>query len=226
MKFKSHNPIILAPSLLAGRQAALGESLEEAQVADIKWIHLDIMDGHFVPNISFGPSTVKDLRKNSNVFFDVHLMLSNPHLHIQSFIDAGADSITIHVEPNYPIEDTLKTIKDLGCKTGIAINPKTEVRALIPYLEYCDLILIMSVEPGYGGQHFIDTSLDKIRAISKMKTDRGLPFRIEVDGGIHLENARKCVHAGADTLVCGTAFFQAKDKVEFAHTIAAMGESS
>ena len=165
MKSISHDSILLAPSLLAGKQDALNESLKIAESANVQWVHLDIMDGHFVPNISFGASTVQALRKNSDLFFDVHLMLSNPNQHIDSFIDSGADLITIHVEPEYPITETIKRIKNAKCKAGIALNPSTDISKLTPYLDLCDLVLIMSVEPGFGGQSFIVDSLKKIHQI-------------------------------------------------------------
>ena len=226
MKSTSNNSIILAPSLLAGQQGDLIDSLKLAECDGLNWIHLDIMDGHFVPNISFGASTVKDLRSHSRTFFDVHLMLSNPDAHFESFIHAGADSITLHAEPDYPILETLTQIKNLGCKTGIAIKPETEIHVAEPYFDMCDLILIMSVEPGFGGQTFIPKSLDKINALSQLRTTKNYKFRIEVDGGINLENAKHCVQAGADTLVCGTSFFKAKDTVQFAQAIRSLGENA
>ena len=219
MKSISHDSILLAPSLLAGKQDALNESLKIAKSANVQWIHLDIMDGHFVPNISFGASTVQALRKNSELFFDVHLMLSNPNQHIDSFIDSGADLITIHVEPEYPIAETIKRIKNAKCKAGIALNPSTDISKLTPYLDLCDLVLIMSVEPGFGGQSFMVDSLKKIHQISEIKAKEGYSFRIEVDGGITLENAPACIKYGADTLVCGTSFFTSSDTVQFTKDI-------
>ena len=209
------DPILLAPSLLAANQSALREGVEFAQTAGVQSLHLDIMDGHFVPNISFGPDVVQSLRKNSNLFFDVHLMLSNPNKHYESFIRAGADLITIHVEPEYPIEETINAIKDRGVLAGIAINPETDVNAVMPYLKMVDLVLVMTVHPGFGGQKLISSCLDKVRSIKEIKLELGLDFRIEVDGGVNLENAKICVDAGADTLVCGTSFFQSEDQIAF-----------
>ena len=226
MKSTSNNSIVLAPSLLAGQQGALIDSLKLAECDGSNWIHLDIMDGHFVPNISFGASTVKNLKEHSSAFFDVHLMLSNPDKHVESFIHAGADSITLHVEPDYPIIETLTQIKNSGCKTGIAIKPETEIHIVEPYFDICDLILIMTVEPGFGGQAFIPKSLDKINALSQLRSAKNYNFRIEVDGGINLENAVHCVQAGADTLVCGTSFFKAKDTIQFAQAIRSLGENA
>ena len=209
------DPILLAPSLLAANQSALREGVEFAQTAGVQSLHLDIMDGHFVPNISFGPDVVQSLRKNSNLFFDVHLMLSNPNKHYESFIRAGADLITIHVEPEYPIEETINAIKDRGVLAGIAINPETDVNAVMPYLKMVGLVLVMTVHPGFGGQKLIASCLDKVRTIKEKQLELGLSFRIEVDGGVNLENAKMCVDAGADTLVCGTSFYQSEDSIAF-----------
>lgn len=209
------DPILLAPSLLAANQSALREGVEFAQTAGVQILHLDIMDGHFVPNISFGPDVVQSLRKNSNLFFDVHLMLSNPNKHYESFINAGADLITIHLEPEYPIEETINAIKDIGVLAGIAINPETNVDAVMPYLKMVDLVLVMTVHPGFGGQKLIASCLDKVRTIKEKQLEQGLSFRIEVDGGVNLENAKMCVDAGADTLVCGTSFYQSEDSIAF-----------
>lgn len=209
------DPILLAPSLLAANQSALREGVEFAQTAGVQCLHLDIMDGHFVPNISFGPDVVQSLRNNSNLFFDVHLMLSNPNKHYESFIRAGADLITIHVEPEYPIEETINAIKDRGVLAGIAINPETDVNAVMPYLKMVDLVLVMTVHPGFGGQKLIASCLDKVRTIKEKQLELSLGFRIEVDGGVNLENAKMCVDAGADTLVCGTSFYQSEDSIAF-----------
>ena len=209
------DPILLAPSLLAANQSALREGVEFAQTAGVQSLHLDIMDGHFVPNISFGPDVVQSLRKNSNLFFDVHLMLSNPNKHYESFIRAGADLITIHLEPEYPIEETINAIKETGVLAGIAINPETNVDAVMPYLKMVDLVLVMTVHPGFGGQKLIASCLDKVRTIKEKQLELGLGFRIEVDGGVNLENAKMCVDAGADTLVCGTSFYQSEDSIAF-----------
>ena len=209
------DPILLAPSLLAANQSALREGVEFAETAGVQSLHLDIMDGHFVPNISFGSDVVQSLRKNSNLFFDVHLMLSNPNKHYESFIRAGADLITIHLEPEYPIEETINAIKNTGVLAGIAINPETDVDAIIPYLKMVDLVLVMTVHPGFGGQKFIDSCLDKVRTIKEKQLELALGFRIEVDGGVNLENAKICVDAGADILVCGTSFYQSEDPIFF-----------
>lgn len=209
------NPCLLAPSILAGNHANLAASLAEIESADLEWVHLDIMDGHFVPNLSFGPQTVKALRPNSALFFDVHLMLDNPDKYIDAFIDAGADQISIHVEPDYPVSETLDDIRSKGCKCGIVLNPDTDAEAAKPYLEKCDIILCMTVQPGFGGQSFRDDVLPKIKKIAEWRENRQLNFRIEVDGGIDTESAPDCIAQGADTMVAGTAFFKADDRVEF-----------
>ena len=164
------NKNILAPSILAGNHAALSDSLKEIDTAGSQWVHLDIMDGHFVPNITFGPQTVADLRQSckSDIFFDVHLMLSEPQKYIESFIKAGADLVTIHVEPDYPIETTLKNIRDLGCKCGIAFNPDIPVDRVLPFLNDVDLVLAMTVFPGFGGQAFHEEVLPKLDSISEI----------------------------------------------------------
>lgn len=216
---RSEHPIVLAPSILAGDHANLRSSLQIVEASGLKWIHLDIMDGHFVPNLSFGPQTVKALRADSSLFFDVHLMLDNPHLYIDAFLDAGADQITIHLEPDYPVMDTLEKIKEAGCKCGIVLNPDTPAESAKPYLELCDIVLLMTVQPGFGGQSFRGDVLPKMQALSEMRTELELSFRIEVDGGIDLKTAPGCIELGVDTLVAGTAFFKAEDQAGFIKAI-------
>ena len=210
------NPLLLAPSLLAGNHADLARSLAHTESIDgISWIHLDIMDGHFVPNLSFGPQTVADLRPNSKLFFDTHLMLSEPNRYVEAFAKAGSQNITIHVEPDYPVKETLQAIRSLGCQCGISLNPPTPIDAARPYLEDIDLILIMTVHPGFGGQSFIDTQLQKIMTLAQWREQGNFSWRIQVDGGINQETAKSCLKAGADTLVAGTSFFKAEDKAAF-----------
>lgn len=215
----SPNSTVLAPSILAGNHADLKTSIQVVADADIEWIHLDIMDGHFVPNLTFGPQTVSDLRDVSKLFFDVHLMLDNPDKFIDAFIDAGADQITIHVEPDYPVTETLKRIQARGCKCGIVLNPDTPAEAATPYLELCDIVLIMTVQPGFGGQSFRQDMLPKIEALAKLRSALDLNFRLEVDGGVDLKTGPLCIEKGVDTLVAGTAFFKAPDRVEFRKTL-------
>lgn len=207
---------ILSPSILAADHAALAEGLKVVTDHKLEWIHLDIMDGNFVPNISFGPQVVKDLRKrDSELFFDTHLMLIRPDKYIEKFIEAGSQLVTIHVEPDYDIAGTLRRIRELDCQAGISLNPDTPAERIFPYLEAVDLVLVMSVFPGFGGQSFIESVLPKIETIARERSTRGLSFRIEVDGGVDSRTAPLCLAAGADTLVAGTAFFKAPDKPTF-----------
>ncbi|MFO8027513.1 MAG: ribulose-phosphate 3-epimerase [Opitutales bacterium] len=213
------NPCLLAPSILAGDHANLGASLAEIESAGLKWVHLDIMDGHFVPNLSFGPQTVKALRPKSELFFDVHLMLDNPDQYIDAFVDAGADQISIHVEPDYPVARTLDSIRSKGLKCGVVLNPDTLAEAAKPYLQQCDLVLCMTVQPGFGGQSFRRDVLPKIKEIAALRTAMGLEFRLEVDGGVDAETAPLCAAHGADTLVAGTSFYKAADRAEFIQAV-------
>lgn len=215
------NKPLLAPSLLAGNHARLADSLAVIESAGLEWVHLDLMDGHFVPNLTWGPQTLADLRPDSKLFFDTHLMLSNPHRHIDAFAKAGAQLITVHVEPDYPVADTLRRIRDLGCQAGVAFNPDIPAERVLPYLDQVDLVLAMTVFPGFGGQSFIPSVLPKIAQLAAWRTERGLKYRIEVDGGVNLETGRLCRAAGADTLVAGNAFFKAADRAAFIRELTA-----
>lgn len=211
--------IILAPSLLAGDHADLKSSIQEIADAGLSWVHLDIMDGHFVPNLSFGPQTIKALRGYSELFFDVHLMLDNPDKYIDAFLDAGAEQITIHVEPDYPVAETLAYIKSKGCKCGVVLNPDTPAEDAKPFLQDCDMVLLMTVQPGFGGQSFREDVLPKIETFAQWRAELGFDFRLQVDGGVDLNTAGRCTELGVDTLVAGTAFYKATDRAEFIKTV-------
>lgn len=215
----SPHQTILAPSILAGDHANLRSSLKVIEDASLEWVHLDIMDGHFVPNLSFGPQTVKALRPGSKCFFDVHLMLDNPHRYTDAFLDAGAEQITIHVEPDYPVEETLRYIKSRGCRCGVVLNPDTPAVDGKAYLPLCDIVLLMTVQPGFGGQSFRQDVLPKIEQFDQWRKELGLDYRLEIDGGVDLETAPICTARGADTLVAGTAFFKAADQQAFIQSI-------
>ena len=217
-----NNKIILAPSILAGNHSNLEKSASTIEEAAVPWVHLDIMDGHFVPNLTFGPQTLTDLRKNCSLFFDTHLILDEPHRFIDAFVEAGADLISIHLEPDYSVTETLGRIRHLGCSNGVVLNPDTPADEALPFLEIVDLVLVMTVQPGFGGQSFRYDVLDKIETIDRWRQEKALLFRIEVDGGINLETARLCRDRGCDTFVAGTAFFQADNPGDFAANIACL----
>ncbi len=211
---------VLAPSILAANHANLAAGAKTVQDLGLKWVHLDIMDGHFVPNLSFGPQTVAALRKVSSLFFDTHLMLDEPHRYIEAFAKAGSNLISIHIEPAYDHAATLARIHALGCQNGIVLNPGTPAEAIEPFLSQVDLVLVMTVQPGFGGQPFRRDMLPKIAQIDRWRQERALSFRLEVDGGIDLATGHECHAAGADTFVAGTSFFGAADQAAVAKTFA------
>jgi len=213
-------PPLLVPSILAGNHANLAESAALVARIGLPWIHVDIMDGHFVPNLTFGPGTVAALRQASTLFFDVHLMLDEPRRYVEPFARAGASLISIHVEPPGDTAGALAQIGRLGCKRGIVLNPGTPASAVEPFLASVDLVLVMTVQPGFGGQSFRRDMLPKIAQIATWRRERGLDFRLEVDGGIDLATGAECRAAGVDTFVAGTSFFRAPDPAAFAAAFA------
>jgi ribulose-phosphate 3-epimerase len=217
-----HAPV-LAPSILAGDHANLAASARLVADLGLKWIHLDIMDGHFVPNLTFGPETLAALRRaGSKLFFDTHLMLDEPQRYAEAFAKAGANLISIHIEPAYDHGATLARIRSFGCQNGIVVNPGTPANAIEHLLGAVDLVLVMTVQPGFGGQAFRREMLPKLQQIDTWRRERSLKFRLEVDGGIDLENAAECRAAGADTFVAGTSFFRAADKAGYAAKVSAL----
>ena len=202
--------MIIAPSLLAANFTRLGVETLRASRTGAAWLHLDIMDGHFVPNISFGPAVVKALRPLTNMTFDVHLMCAKPDILLEPFAKAGADRMTIHAELGGQVGPLIWKIRSLGKQVGVAINPPTSMSELEPYLERVDSVLIMTVNPGFGGQEFITECLTKVQQAARWRDKLGLNYRIAVDGGIDLGTAASCAAAGADTFISGTGLFEHK----------------
>ena len=200
--------IKISPSILAGDFSNLGSEIKRLEEGGADMIHVDVMDGHFVPNLTIGPPVIKSLRKYTKLPFDVHLMISPVHKYIKNFSDAGSDIITIHPEATENIKESIDLIKTLGKKVGLSLNPDTPIHTIEKYLIEINLVLVMTVHPGFGGQKFISKILDKIRDLKKIKDEKGLNFEIEVDGGINFENNSKVINAGANILVSGTTIFK------------------
>ena len=203
--------IQISPSILSADFSQLGTEIKRLEEGGADMIHVDVMDGHFVPNLTIGPPVIKALRKHCSLKFDVHLMISPVHKYIEAYADAGADIITIHPEATDNLENSIKKIKEKNKKVGVSLNPESKINLISNLLDQIDLVLIMSVNPGFGGQKFMPEVLDKIKKLKKIQQEENLNFDIEIDGGINFENCKTAVDAGANILVSGTTVFKSND---------------
>ena len=203
--------IQISPSILSADFSQLGNEIKRLEEGGADMIHVDVMDGHFVPNLTIGPPVIKALRNQSSLKFDVHLMISPVHKYIDAYANAGADIITIHPEATENLEDSIKKIKELKKKVGVSLNPETKIDLIINFLDKIDLVLIMSVNPGFGGQKFMPEVLTKIKHLKKIQKDKNLNFDIEIDGGINFDNCKIAIEAGANILVSGTTVFKSNN---------------
>ena len=203
--------IQISPSILSADFSQLGAEIKRLEEGGADMIHVDVMDGHFVPNLTIGPPVIRALKKQCSLKFDVHLMISPVHKYIESYAEAGADIITIHPEATDNLEASILKIKQLNKKVGVSLNPKSKIDLILDFLDKIDLVLIMSVNPGFGGQKFMPEVLEKIKKLSKIQDERNLNFDIEIDGGINFENCKKAIDAGANILVSGTTIFKSNN---------------
>ena len=218
--------IKIAPSILAADFSKLAEEVKEVEAAGAELIHIDVMDGHFVPNITMGAIVVEALRPVTKLPLDVHLMIENPNMYIEQFAKAGADYITVHVEACPHLHRTLQLIKSYGVKSGVVLNPHTPVETILHVLDEIDLVLFMTVNPGFGGQKFIHSVVPKVKQLADIIRERGLPIEIEIDGGINEETIVPCAEAGATIFVAGSAIYNAPDRAEALRRIKAAGEGA
>ena len=207
----SMKKIQISPSILSADFSQLANEIKRLENGGADMIHVDVMDGHFVPNLTIGPPVIKSLKKHSSILFDVHLMISPVHKYIKAYADAGADIITIHPEATNDINSSISLIKELNKKVGVSLNPETKVDIIIEHLDKIDLVLIMSVNPGFGGQKFMPEVLSKVEELKKLRAAKDLDFDIEIDGGINFENSKMAIRAGANILVSGTTIFKSNN---------------